>query len=123
MPDLKIVLNHLARPPIPDQGWEPWASIVKRAAGYPNVALKFSAGLDLVTRWQWSTPMVKRYADHVFACFGPNRVMAASNWPVVLLGASYTQVWEGITQLSAGLSPSERQAVLGGTAETIYGLA
>ena len=54
--------------------------------------------------------------------FSPDRVMAASNWPVILLGASYAETWSGITELVAELSADERRAVLGGTAKRIYGL-
>ena len=122
IPDLKIALNHLARPPVVDGGWEPWATMVTRAAAYPNVSLKFSPGLDLVTRWHWKTEMVTRYAEHLFKSFGANRVMAASNWPVSLMGGTYTEIWSGITELASMLSPAERAQVLGGTAERIYGL-
>jgi L-fuconolactonase len=73
-------------------------------------------------RWPWSTDEVRRYSDHVLDLFSPNRVMAASNWPVILLGASYAQTWEGITALVAALSPNERHAVMGGTAAQVYGV-
>lgn len=122
LPDLKIVMNHWARPPIVEQGWEPWASMVKQAAGYPNIAVKMSPGVDIVTRWQWQTPLAQRYADHLIETMGPNRVMAASNWPVSVMGASYTELWAGLTELVGRLSESERRAVLGGTAERVYGL-
>jgi L-fuconolactonase len=49
--------------------------------------------------------------------------MAASNWPVILLGASYEEAWNGITELLTGLSADERHAVLGGSAKRIYGLS
>jgi L-fuconolactonase len=58
----------------------------------------------------------------VLDLFGSNRVMAASNWPVILLGASYEEAWNGISALVDELSTAERHAVLGGTAERIYGL-
>jgi L-fuconolactonase len=122
LPDLKIVMNHWVRPPIVDQGWEPWASMVRRAAGYPNVAAKLSIGIDIATRWRWNTSLASRYADHLIGQFTPDRVMAASNWPVVLLGASFAEIWDGITALVSGLSEAERRAVLGGTAARIYGL-
>ena len=48
--------------------------------------------------------------------------MAASNWPVVLLGGRFPEVWDGITQLISRLTPAERAAILGGTAERIYRL-
>jgi len=122
VPDLRIAMNHLARPPIVDQGWEPWATMLKKAAGYPNMSLKFSPGMEIVSRWRWQTPLVKRYADHIFETFGADRVMAASNWPVSLLSAGYTDIWGGIVDLVAGLSAGERAKILGGTAEQIYRL-
>ena len=48
--------------------------------------------------------------------------MAASNWPVILLGATYEECWNGATALVSGLSADEQRAVLGETAERIYGL-
>jgi L-fuconolactonase len=122
LPDLPVVVNHLGRPPIPEQGFEPWASLVAAGAGNPNMAMKLSIGLDIIMRWTWSTVDVRRYCDHVLDRFGAARVMAASNWPVILLGGSYAEVWAGITELVRGLSPSERQLVLGGTAERVYRL-
>jgi L-fuconolactonase len=122
LPDLTIVLNHLGRPPVPEGGWEPWASQIARAASCPNVSVKLSAGGDLVARWQWSTDAIRRYVDHVLERFGADRVMIASNWPVVLLGGSFAEVWHGFTQLIARLGDAERAAVLGGSAERIYRL-
>ena len=122
LPELAIVLNHLGRPPVPEGGWEPWASQIARAAACPNVSVKLSAGGDLVARWRWSTQPMRRYVDHVLECFRAERVMIASNWPVVLLGGSFADVWRGFTELIARLSNAERAAVLGGSAERIYRL-
>jgi L-fuconolactonase len=65
---------------------------------------------------------IRRYSDHVLASFGPERVMAASNWPVILLGASYAQAWNGIASLLTGLAEDGQRAVLGQTAQRIYRL-
>ena len=99
LPELKIVINHLGRPPIPERGWEPWATQIARAAEHRNIAMKLSIGLDIIVRWRWSTGAIQPYCDHVLDLFSPNRVMAASNWPVILLGASYRQAWDGVTDL------------------------
>ena len=122
IPDLKVVLNHLGNPPVPENGWEPWATLVARAAELRNMSIKLSAGLALVVKWKWSTKEIRRYADHALELFGPDRVMAGSNWPVVELGGTFDEVWRGITELLADLMPAERAAVLGGTAQRIYGL-
>jgi len=122
LPELKIVINHLGRPPLPERGWEPWATQVARAAEHRNVSIKLSIGLDIIMRWRWSTDELRRYSDHVLDLFTSNRVMAASNWPVILLGATYAQAWQGISDLVAALPVDERHAVMGGTAERVYGL-
>lgn len=122
LPELAIVLNHLGRPPVPEHGWEPWASQIADAAACPNMSVKLSAGGDLVAHWQWSTDAIRRYVDHVLKAFGPGRVMAASNWPVVLLGGTFAEVWAGINDLIASLTPAERSAVLGGTAHRVFHL-
>jgi L-fuconolactonase len=123
VPDLTIVLNHLGRPPVPENGWEPWGMQMTRAAACPNMSVKLSAGGDLVARWTWSTDQIRRYVDHVLDAFGPDRIVAASNWPVVLIGGTFAEVWGGITQLISMLAPAERAAILGLTAQRIYGLA
>lgn len=122
MPDLPVVLNHLGRPPVPEGGWEPWASQIVQAAALPNISVKLSLGGDVVARWRWSTDALRRYSDHVLTNFGAHRVMAASNWPVVLLSGSFADVWRGIEDLVSGLPAAERAAVMGGTAERIYRL-
>src|SRR6516164_2388979 len=122
VPALKIVLNHLGRPPIPARGWEPWATQIARAAEHRNMTIKLSIGLDVVMRWHWSTEDIRRYSEHALDLFGPERVMAASNWPVILLGASYEETWRGIASQLAGLSADDRRAVLGETAKRVYGL-
>ena len=122
LPALKIVINHLGRPPIPEQGWQSWATQIARAAEHRNMSMKLSIGLDIIMRWRWSTDAIRRYSDHVLDLFSPPRVMAASNWPVILLGASYEECWNGVTELVSGLSADERRSVLGDTAKRVYGL-
>jgi len=123
MPDLNIVMNHMSRPPLPEKGWEPWASQIVEAAKFPNICVKLSVGGDVVWRWPWNTDEIRRYSDHCLQHFGPRRVMAGSNWPVVLISGGFQQVWTGIRDLISGLSPTDQAQVLGGAAERIYNLA
>jgi L-fuconolactonase len=122
-PDLNIVMNHLGRPPLPEKGWEPWASQMVRAAAFPNISVKLSVGGDVVWRWPWNTNEIRRYSDHCLQHFGARRVMAGSNWPVVLLSGGFQEVWSGIKDLIAGLPAAEQAEVLGNAAERIYGLS
>ena len=119
---MKLNLNHLGRPPIPEKGWEPWASQMAQAAKNPNVSVKLSVGGAIAGDWRWSTDEARRYVDHVLTLFGADRVMIGSNWPVALLSGCFAEVWAGLEDLVSGLSPYEFKQVMGGVAERIYGL-
>jgi L-fuconolactonase len=125
VPELSIVIDHLGRPPVDSAGWEPWASFVTELAGCPNVAMKVSVGIDVLTKWDaWDASALERYVAHVCAAFGPERLMLGSNWPVVLLRTSYAQAWSELSALAARQLPGEQERadLLGATAERWYGL-
>ncbi|TGS89902.1 amidohydrolase, partial [Mesorhizobium sp. M8A.F.Ca.ET.213.01.1.1] len=65
---------------------------------------------------------LKPYADHLVACFGPDRLMFGSDWPVCELAATYENWLAAAKELLAGLSPAEHDAVFGGTAARFYGI-
>ncbi len=59
-PTLRMVIDHLAKPPIADQGWEPWASQMRIAAENPNVYAKLS-GLNTAASWaSWTAEDLRR---------------------------------------------------------------
>ena len=72
---------------------------------------------------RWTVADLRPYSDLVLEAFGPERVMFGSDWPVSTLAAGYPQVVETAMQLTAELTEAEREAVFGGTATKIYGLA
>lgn len=125
VPDLRVVVCHLARPPLDTGAWEPWADSVGDLARAPNIALKVSVGLDVLSRWPaWDGDRLSRYVAWAVRCFGAPRLMLASNWPMVLLRASYAQAWQDqvAAVTAAGVAGSELDDVLGGTAARWYGL-
>jgi L-fuconolactonase len=125
VPDLRLVVDHLARPPLDTGGWEPWAQQVAELASCAGVALKVSVGVDALTAWPaWQPEVLRPYVAHVLDRFGPHRLMLASNWPVVLLRATYTQAWTDLSDalVAAGAGPADLAQATGGTAGTWYGL-
>ncbi|MBP2159445.1 MULTISPECIES: amidohydrolase [Asticcacaulis] len=124
-PSLAIVIDHCGKPQIGPQignGNDAlWRDGIARAAGNPNVFCKLS-GLATEMADGLSLDAAKPYADHVLACFGADRLMWGSDWPVVNLRAHY-DVWQDWT--SAWLAPQSeavRDAVFGGTARRFYQL-
>jgi L-fuconolactonase len=66
---------------------------------------------------------LRPYADHLLDCFGAERLMWGSDWPVVELGGGYAR-WRATTlELLAHLPQNARDEVLGGTARRFYALA
>jgi L-fuconolactonase len=122
VPNLKMVIDHLAKPPIQAGQWEPWASQLAEAAQYPNVYAKVS-GLNTAADWHtWSAADIKPYIDFALETFGANRLMFGSDWPVANLAGGYQQVWTETNHAIAAYSAAEQAAILGGTAAAFYGL-
>ena len=123
IPNLKQVIDHLGKPAASEAIWEPWATLMRRAAEFPNVYVKLSGFYNAATGANASKEQFQPYVDHVLGYFGPRRVMAASNWPVSNLGADYKTTWSQTRTLLAGLDDRQRDAVLGDTATAFYHLA
>jgi len=123
VPTLKIVIDHLAKPPIASGEWEPWASQMKTAASYPQVYAKVS-GLNTATAdpVNWTAADLQKYVDYAFEIFGADRLMFGSDWPVAILAGDYAKVWGETNQCLVGRSQAEKGAVLGGTAIKFYNL-
>jgi L-fuconolactonase len=118
IPDLRLVIDHLAKPPIgrDDKGW---FDQMRVAAQAPQVFAKFSGLFDNPA---WTIRDVQPYTDFALEQFGANRIMFGSDWPVALMGGTYASVWANTQQLIAACSEAEKDAILGGTAITFYDL-
>ncbi len=121
VPELRMVIDHLAKPPIKIKGWEPWASQLAAAAAYPNVYAKLS-GLNTAASADWSASELQRYVDYAIERFGANRLMFGSDWPVANLNGDYGTVWRETKKTLAGCSKEDADAILGGTAAAFYRL-
>jgi L-fuconolactonase len=122
-PDLDLVLDHLNKPPIGSDAWEPWASLVARVAENPCVHGKVS-GLYAATGdpASWTVDAIRPVLDHALDVFGPDRLMYGGDWPVSLIAGGYTRVWQGLSELLAELTDAERAGILAGTARRFYTL-
>jgi L-fuconolactonase len=122
LPELRFVLDHLAKPGIAAGDWEPWASRVAELATEPNVTAKLS-GLVTEAPWRdWTAGQIAPYTKHALDVFGADRLMYGSDWPVCTLAAGYDEVWDLAGTLIQDLSETERDAILGGTAKRVYEL-
>jgi L-fuconolactonase len=122
VPELTFVLDHLGKPPVASGRTDPWEADLRGLAALPNTSAKLS-GLVTEADWRrWQVTDLRPYAEVALHAFGPARMMFGSDWPVCTLAAGYPDVLAAARDLTAALSPLEREAVFAGTATSVYGL-
>lgn len=120
--DVRFVVDHMAKPPIAAGSIEPWSTLIGAFGSLDNVTCKLS-GLVTEAAWgTWRVDDLRPYVDRAFEVFGADRLLFGSDWPVCLVAATYSQVLDAARQLTEGLSPVERAAVLGDNAFRHYRL-
>jgi L-fuconolactonase len=122
LPDVRFVIDHVAKPPIAVGALEPWASLIAPFRDLDHVACKLS-GMVTEADWaSWTPTELRPYVERVLETFGPDRLLFGSDWPVGLLAASYGQVVDTTRTLLHDLDRDELAAVLGATAARVYRL-
>jgi L-fuconolactonase len=122
-PQQVFVLDHVAKPKIASGELEPWRSKIRELSKRTNVACKIS-GMVTEDSWlEWSIESLWPYLDVVVEAFGPERLMAGSDWPVCLVATEYGRWWRVLRDYFADYSETERAQIFGATAIKTYGLA
>jgi L-fuconolactonase len=115
-PDLTLIIDHGAKPDIAGDSFSLWAGEIERIARDTAAFCKLSG---LLTEAGSTPGRVPRYMAHLLACFGPDRVIWGSDWPVLELAGSYAH-WHAMAQ--AAVPPADRAAVFGTNARRAYRL-
>jgi len=118
-----LVLDHGGKPDIASGEWQPWASTIEAIAQYPWLTCKVSGLVTQADHAAWAPDDIARYLDHMLACFGADRLIFGSDWPVCLLAADYAVAVDLIETFVARNCPGHRDEIFGGTAMRVYGLA
>jgi L-fuconolactonase len=120
LPGLRIVVDHLGKPPYGGADWERWRNTLREVAAHPNTTAKVS-GLQVPGR-PFSSAEVRPAWEVALELFGPERLMWGSDWPLTVLVGGYGHAWEVMSSLVAELAPDEQELILSGTARAVYGL-
>ena len=117
-PALAVVIDHGAKPAIARGEYASWARDIAQVARDTLVFCKLS-GLATEASTGWDDEELRPYVDHLLECFGPNRLMWGSDWPVVDLAGGFTRWRDACLRL---VPPSMHAPVMGETARAFYGL-
>jgi len=121
-PNLRVVIDHCAKPRIAEGLFEPWAVYMARLARETSAFCKVS-GLATEAKKDWEIQDLRPYFYHVAEHFGPKRLIWGSDWPVCTLAASYEQWVDAAERLAGGFSTVEREGLFGGNATNLYRLS
>ena len=121
-PDLRIVIDHLAEPPIGEVDREPWWTLIGVAAQNPLVHAKLSGLYPGADPASWTVDGLRPFVDRALEVFGPSRLLYGGDWPVSIPAGGYGPVLDGLRTVLADLSDREAEDVWSGTARLIYGL-
>jgi L-fuconolactonase len=120
-PRLRAVLDHAGKPDIAGAGFDPWARQIERLAQATSVHCKLSGLLTQATPGSGAAEL-DTFVAHIFTCFGADRVMWGSDWPVVTLRAAYREWLNVALALVRRHAPGREEAVFSGNAIHFYRL-
>ncbi|HEU4780559.1 MAG TPA: amidohydrolase family protein [Steroidobacteraceae bacterium] len=119
-PDLAMVLDHGAKPPIATGNLAAWKQGITALSRATTMVCKLSG---LATEAGSVAPSALAPAVlHLLESFGPKRMMWGSDWPVCELVCPYDE-WRATSDtLLARLTTTEREQIYSGTARATYGI-
>ena len=120
-PLLRTVIDHAAKPDITHGGFDAWAPSLERLARETGAYCKLS-GLLTEARPGATLDDLAPYVEHVLACFGPERVLWGSDWPVLDLASDYPGWLDMARRLVSRYAPGFEAKVFGETAAQLYRL-
>lgn len=121
-PRLRMVIDHIAKPPIAAQRLDGWAEDIAAAAKIQQVYCKLSGMITEADPHGWKAQDLKPFVAHVLQHFGPDRLMFGSDWPVCTLAGTWKEVLAAFTQAAGPQTIEVREKLLGATAAAFYRL-
>jgi L-fuconolactonase len=120
VPDLPLVIDHIAKPSIKTHQFDDWAEAMSRASEVPHMMCKVSGMVTEADWHDWQPSDLKPYVVRAIEIFGADRVMWGSDWPVCVLAGSYAQVFDALKYSIAELDEHVQAKVLGENARRFY---
>jgi predicted TIM-barrel fold metal-dependent hydrolase len=121
-PDVIFILDHCGVPQIKEKALDPWRSYIAEIARFPNASCKISGLVAYADPQRWTADDLRPFVEHAITCFGWDRVLFGSDWPVCTLSASYRQWVEALQTITQGASEVNRRKLFHDNAVRVYRL-
>jgi L-fuconolactonase len=122
-PDTQFVLDHLGKPRIRERVSDPWRSELREVALRPNVVCKVSGLPAEADPASWTVSDLSPYVEHALDCFGTERLLYGSDWPLTERAGGQRRWLDAVRQLIGGLGTDQQLGILGTNARRIYGVS
>ena len=122
IPDLRAVVDHIAKPLIAEGVIEPWLSDMRKVASINGIHCKISGMVTEADHQNWTADDIRPYMHHVLGMFGSDRLMFGSDWPVCTLAGKYGRIVDTVKEILSSQLPSVKTDIFGGTAKRFYSL-
>ncbi len=121
VPDVPLILCNAGMPVDRDEeSVEGWRRCIRKLAEAPNSWAKIG-GFGMVDH-DWTTETIRPFVMWLIECFGTERCLFGSNFPVDGLFRSFGFTWRAFREILADFSATERDALLYGNACRVYRL-
>lgn len=121
-PEVTFILDHCGVPRIKDRILDPWRNDIAELAKHRNVYCKISGLVAYADPAHWTAEDLRPYVEHVLSCFGWDRVMFGSDWPVCTLSATYRQWVETLRILTHAAGEASQKKLFRDNALRVYRL-
>lgn len=122
-PDLRLVIDHAAKPDIRGGGFAPWERRLRPFASFRNHVWCKLSGLVTEADWHaWTPGQLAPYVNEVLDIFGSNRCLFGSDWPVCNVAGGYGKVVAAISRILAARPKADQAWIFAGSANELYRL-
>ncbi|MDE0084261.1 MAG: amidohydrolase family protein [Candidatus Poribacteria bacterium] len=121
-PNVQFILDHIGKPDIKNQLFEPWKQEIKTLSEFPNVYCKISGLVTEADQENWTASDLQPYIEHIIECFGFDRVIYGSDWPVSTLASDYPRWVQTLQDAVSGCTPEELKKLFHDNAIKFYKL-
>jgi predicted TIM-barrel fold metal-dependent hydrolase len=122
-PKVTFILDHCGVPQIKEKALDPWRQHLHGISEFPNVNCKISGLVAYADPEAWTPEDLRPFVEHALECFGWERVMFGSDWPVCTISATLAKWVETLSLLTEKESPENRRKLFYENAQRVYRLA
>jgi L-fuconolactonase len=119
----RFVLDHLGKPRVDRGAREPWRKWMTAISRLDNVVCKVSGLAVEAHNPSWSVGDLRPYLDIARECFGVERLMFGTDWPVCDLAGGVERWLEAVDAWTTDWTADERGQFYGKNAATFWDLA